>query len=1289
MFDVYINHYQMANTVVDTETLMFSVPSQNSFPISKPVIKVSEDSADNFSFTMDPSSLYYDALMQMKTTLRVVYDGDIIFSGRVLSISTSTVLHTKNVTCAGVFSYFNDTHYEGKPEKEKGKITVSEFYDRIFNNHNSLVPEKAIRKGNIIGITLPTEQESYEPSSWTQTTSLMNDMTSKYGGHMKIRYEGTTPYLDWYKYYHRDLGDGLRPSLQVTRNILDISSEQRIDDMFTRVIPIGGSNSKGSPVYIEGYKYTDINGTEHTHNSKVFPVSLVRSVYTDQELTDEFHSYKDYRDAESKYGVIYKTISFPDATNQEKLWNEVKKWIKDCYFGIVSSFTVKGIDLHILDNNYPKILLGDCVDTSYVIIKSGERTWENKRLVCKGATYDLFNPENNSYTLGIPSDLLENNAKKSSKATASGDASKKKPGVGGGDNYVWDFWSIYRKILDTDTDRDYEGTACAESYRANGELFGTVSCYDPDDIPDRLPRSHKDMWFNARLFGKITLPGKMIKWVAAAEDKGVFAYQYVNADVNKVTHWYVKHKGRISVESGDPALSAFEDIAKKIEKDPDTTYGGATHAGEFRLFGQLNSSVNCYAPDLTDDPLAHPEYVFCGNVVGKFGTSGNIYYVVVSKEYGIFAIKYANFGAAVKPVLHWYERVRGASYDNKKNTIEDKNGDIYTTDDGAPDGNKTIHMKPTTLTGQGSEGEVLVGYNLTGTGDRWRIKLNYPIQYEDADGNIVTKDGFVSASDFNIEEIPSFKTKLGIFDVVIAGKVDAVDIEAEMAYIRNISGNTIVANTSVRSEQGAFTRGYIADLYVTRDAMFLYDTPGGAQRTAHLQKCFDSFVFSEEGGVITLSMGPADGSESVTGSFNMAATQFYIDAIAAAKNTGWNDSRSIINNSLPSSSSQQTAINSNWNLAIPNNGYNSGSTNKSISVGDLTNYTIPGTTTTKKVVNVSVGGYIAYRKEIPLEDKGTVNPTADSQTITPSTGYYGIGSITIGPNGQADAKNTGWNDARAIINNSLPSSSGQQTSVDTNWNLNIPNSGYGSGSTAKAVSVGGLTDYTIPGTTATKKVVNVSIGGYVAYRKEIPLENKGTISPTGSDQTITPSSGYYGMSRVVVGAAPLEAKTSPINPTASVQTITPSAGYYGMSQVTIAGAPLEAKTSPINPTASVQTIAPSAGYYGMSQVTIAGAPLEDKGLITPTSEAQDIYPSQGYFGISHIQIGAGGGYSPASAITMDYPAHYSPHYTAGGTGMSSWKSFIEQAINNHGTFYFDVYIAGHAEDKKRYFISWE
>lgn len=781
MYNVYINHFKRGNSTIDTEELMFAVPVITNAYINKPIVKSSEDSADNFSFSMESNSPYYDAILPYKTTIRVEYDGTIIFWGRALSPSTSTVLHTKTVQCEGSYVYFNNTYYEGVQEKHRTNITVSEYFSRIINNHNNMASDKQIYRGDV-GITLPTQQDKYEPTSWTQTSSLLSDLTGSYGGHFRVRYTNGNAYLDWYKYYIRDLGDGNRPSVKIGKNIIDITSEaNNSGNLFTRVIPIGTTDKNGKTIYIDGYTYKDKDNVSHTYSGKSMQVSFIRNLYTSAQLTDEFHDWTDYRDAETNYGIIYKTVSFGDADTQEKLFDEVKKWIKDCYFSIASSFTVKAIDLHVLDGSVPKILLGDCVDVTYLITINGTKQWVTKKLVCKAVQYDLFNPENNSYTFGIPSDLLDAAGKhKSSKKTASNDAgSSKRTTPKGSEDEDITWRKIWQMIGTRNGNAQYEGTNAAMSFYNNGQLSGTVKLYDANDIPSgQDPLNHKDKWFDANIVGVITLDARSPKKVCVSSDRGICAY---NAG----------------------ALSA----------------------------------------------------------------------------------------ASMYAVAHWYSKKKGYKYEGTEPFVyEEKTGEISATDDQTPEGNKTITFEPTVLTGYGSAGEAKIGYDLTSQTPKWKIKLNYPIQYKDADGVTRIADGFVSAQDFSVQEIPSFKTKIGIFDIVIAGKVEAQTISADLAEVRKWLGDNISVNTWIRTDKLYANKIYsYEDIYLNSSGRNHYQYQLNNATMRNLDDCLYDVQISESNGVITITLPRLNGSAAASDSFNMASTQFYIDAVEAAYERGYED----------------------------------------------------------------------------------------------------------------------------------------------------------------------------------------------------------------------------------------------------------------------------------------------------------------------------------------------------------------------------------------------------------------
>ena len=137
-----------------------------------------------------------------------------------------------------------------------------------------------------------------------------------------------------------------------------------------------------------------------TLESRTITVPSIVDYYTDEELNSEYHAKAEYEQAIEKYGAIYKILDLNNSgMSAQDMQEFVREWIRKHYFDGVLSFTVKGVDLHLLGYNKDKLSIGDRIPVEFLDVY---KTPVTKVLTCISAQYDILNPGNSTYKIGIP-----------------------------------------------------------------------------------------------------------------------------------------------------------------------------------------------------------------------------------------------------------------------------------------------------------------------------------------------------------------------------------------------------------------------------------------------------------------------------------------------------------------------------------------------------------------------------------------------------------------------------------------------------------------------------------------------------------------------------------------------------------------------------------------------------------------------------------------------------------------------------------------------------------------------
>ena len=325
MFDIYIKNFNQNGNIITQETLVQSVPAANEgeLKLISPLPKAEIGKAESFEFSIESGTKYYDAFLQMKTYIRIVYDGDTIFYGRVLMIDNSGFRGTRKIRCEGPFSFLLDSPVEGIPEAQRATRSVFEYMTQLIDSHNACVSsqDKRFRLGEVPGNysqniseeqKIVTTSRKYGSDGWTDTKSALEDLRSHYGGYYRVRYDDVNDeiVLDWMNHYFNSTVN--EQTIEVGKNILDINTSTEIDNVFTVIIPIGKSvgtvtsnksGTKSTGLYLTGYKATDLSENEFTFSSNMFNVPDITRFYTDAQLNSGYHKAEYYRDAIDKYGI--------------------------------------------------------------------------------------------------------------------------------------------------------------------------------------------------------------------------------------------------------------------------------------------------------------------------------------------------------------------------------------------------------------------------------------------------------------------------------------------------------------------------------------------------------------------------------------------------------------------------------------------------------------------------------------------------------------------------------------------------------------------------------------------------------------------------------------------------------------------------------------------------------------------------------------------------------------------------------------------------------------------------
>ena len=353
--------------------------------ILSPKLKKETNKADSFEFMILPSHEKYGSFEKKKTFVFLTRDDKCIFRGRVSDVKTD-IYKQRTITCEGDLAFLadsiqppnkkNETSSVGSTKKKKNatvysidggrtytvvnnkdtlKMTPEAYFRTCIDVHNGQVTNdnKKFTVGSVT-VTDKSKNDYFERTSYQDTSSVISsDLLSVYGGVLRTRYENGQAYIDWLGAYTETNSQEIRFGV----NMIDLDQEPPTDEIWSVLLPTGEENCT-----IESKN----NGSKFLENS----------------------------DAIGQYGYIVHHHAFSNVKKADELLTKAQKYMSTHCKIFPNNLVIKAIDLQLIGESNDPLELGDKIK----VVSSPHGL--NKTMACIAMELDIYNPENNSYTIG-------------------------------------------------------------------------------------------------------------------------------------------------------------------------------------------------------------------------------------------------------------------------------------------------------------------------------------------------------------------------------------------------------------------------------------------------------------------------------------------------------------------------------------------------------------------------------------------------------------------------------------------------------------------------------------------------------------------------------------------------------------------------------------------------------------------------------------------------------------------------------------------------------------------------
>lgn len=224
----------MYKVYVDGILLHDQSSPDKSIHLISPNLKMQENAAGSFEFTIPPDHSAYNEINLITSTIAVKKENRIIWTGRPLQ-EQEDFWGRKKYTCEGALAFLNDTY---QPNISYKTTNNKALFNSIIGEHNKKVGDS--RKFYVGAITVVDTEANYEyqtdyEKTWDVIKSIFLD---RLDGHILITYASTSDYTPTINYY-ADYPNLSSQVINFGENLMDFTKNWDLSKICTVVIPKG------------------------------------------------------------------------------------------------------------------------------------------------------------------------------------------------------------------------------------------------------------------------------------------------------------------------------------------------------------------------------------------------------------------------------------------------------------------------------------------------------------------------------------------------------------------------------------------------------------------------------------------------------------------------------------------------------------------------------------------------------------------------------------------------------------------------------------------------------------------------------------------------------------------------------------------------------------------------------------------------------------------------------------------------------------------------------------------